>query len=446
MGDKSTKDQELTRLNFKVATLEQMLEVYEQTTIEQFERMEDQTYRLTRLNDLSQELNRTANEEEIHVVLAKRLADIIQADRVSLGRVVSDSDQIEIFALDGKKGVIPTGTKLPLNGTSVGQTIQEQRIIITLNTKESDYLDTRKLSEQGLLSTISAPLIVGDQVLGSLNIASHKLAAYDEQDERLLQQMASLVASMLENRRLFAQTQAALGEAEIQAQRLELLYQMGQDLNTANSEAEMFNIAAEVVTKIFGSSRGSVALLNETSDYFEVLALKGNEAIPIGAKLPVENTLLGEVVRQNRILIAQDFETKPWCDYLDIQGLMKEGLRACIDAPLRMGERVIGTLNVAVERAHAYPPQYEILIGQTAALLSTALESRHRLLETQVRARRERLLRELTAKIRNSADMDTVMRTAVQEIGRAIGRPTFIMMGNGDQPETAPLLVEKKDG
>ena len=128
--------------------------------------------------------------------------------------MVAGEDKVEIFALDGEKGVIPTGSILPVRNTSVGRAITEQKIIITADTRKSDYIDTRKLSEQGLLSTISAPLIIGDQVLGSLNIANFQTNAYDMQDQQLLQQLASLFASTLENRRLFEQTTQTLHQTQ----------------------------------------------------------------------------------------------------------------------------------------------------------------------------------------------------------------------------------------
>jgi GAF domain-containing protein len=57
------------------------------------------------------------------------------------------------------------------------------------------------------------------------------------------------------------------------------------------------------------------------------------------------------------------------------------------------------------------------------------------------RARRERILREITARVRGSADVDSVMRTAAQELGRALGRQTYVYLGenatdeDGDQGE-----------
>ena len=49
---------------------------------------------------------------------------------------------------------------------------------------------------------------------------------------------------------------------------------------------------------------------------------------------------------------------------------------------------------------------------------------------TMDRGEQERLLREITARVRNSADVDSVMRTAAQEVGRALGRQTFIYLGD----------------
>jgi GAF domain-containing protein len=39
-------------------------------------------------------------------------------------------------------------------------------------------------------------------------------------------------------------------------------------------------------------------------------------------------------------------------------------------------------------------------------------------------------MRQITQRIRSSADVETIMRTAVQEIGRTLGRKTYIYLGD----------------
>ena len=62
---------------------------------------------------------------------------------------------------------------------------------------------------------------------------------------------------------------------------------------------------------------------------------------------------------------------------------------------------------------------------------------------TQRRARREQTLREITARVRGSTDPDTIVRTALRELGNTLGRPTFVRLGNAEQL-SSPAAVTKQ--
>lgn len=61
-------------------------------------------------------------------------------------------------------------------------------------------------------SEISLPLLVGDQILGALDVHSTQEAAFNEQDIETLQNMANQVAISLDNARLFQETRQSLNE------------------------------------------------------------------------------------------------------------------------------------------------------------------------------------------------------------------------------------------
>lgn len=61
-------------------------------------------------------------------------------------------------------------------------------------------------------SEVALPLMVGDRVLGALDVQSTEEAAFDEENIRTLQGMANQVAIALDNARLFQQIQASLEE------------------------------------------------------------------------------------------------------------------------------------------------------------------------------------------------------------------------------------------
>jgi GAF domain-containing protein len=61
-------------------------------------------------------------------------------------------------------------------------------------------------------SEIALPLLVGDQILGALDVQSTQEAAFGEQDIDTLQNMANQVAVALENARLFQEAQNSIQE------------------------------------------------------------------------------------------------------------------------------------------------------------------------------------------------------------------------------------------
>jgi GAF domain-containing protein len=65
--------------------------------------------------------------------------------------------------------------------------------------------------------------------------------------------------------------------------------------------------------------------------------------------------------------------------------------------------------------------------------LSFAIENARLFDETRARARREQTLREITARVRSSTDPDAIAQTAIRELGLALGRQTFIRLGDAEQ-------------
>jgi len=61
------------------------------------------------------------------------------------------------------------------------------------------------------------------------------------------------------------------------------------------------------------------------------------------------------------------------------------------------------------------------LLETLADQLSVALESARLYQDTQRRAMEERLVGEVTARIRETLDVDTILQTAIREIGDGLG-------------------------
>ena len=98
----------------------------------------------------------------------------------------------------------------------------------------------------------------------------------------------------------------------------------------------------------------------------------------------------------------------------------KENAQSTIAVPLKIRGEVIGVLNLKLD-ADQIPLETSNLIQEIGNRLSLVLENARLIESAQRRVERERLTGDITDKIRQSLDMDTVLRIAVEQIGETLG-------------------------
>jgi GAF domain-containing protein len=120
------------------------------------------------------------------------------------------------------------------------------------------------------------------------------------------------------------------------------------------------------------------------------------------------------------------------------------GAKAIIFAPLVAGGQWIGYINVLYKNKREFSESNVRRLASIAGQSAVAIQNLGLLEETSRKAQREQMLREITAQVRSSADVDTIMKTAVQEIGRALGRRTSISLQTHNKTKvgTSPLAEE----
>jgi GAF domain-containing protein len=215
-----------------------------------------------------------------------------------------------------------------------------------------------------------------------------------------------------------------------QIDRLAVLNELSQQLGTARHEADLFQIAAVQLPRLFKVERASVTLVDETGVMLNVFALSGEAGlIPLGSSLPVVQSAAGVAFQTGKIhLVADTAAADP--SWVDVQRLVEQQIQSIMNAPLIIDEAVIGTLNLASEQLNGFTPFDQQLLVQLTMLLSLTLQNKRFLAQTAQRLRNEQRLQEVTARVRAGVDIDTVLRTAVREVGQALNRPAFIYLSH----------------
>jgi diguanylate cyclase (GGDEF)-like protein len=144
------------------------------------------------LNDLS-----TAQDQREVVEVANRwLAHIVPSERSSIALVTDDQSRLEVHAV-GENFAIDSGKPLPISETLIGQCFRERKPINVAELATVGKIDTEALVAGGLQSTLLAPLVAGDQCLGTLNVASARKGFFRDSDRDFLSSAASLIAAFM---------------------------------------------------------------------------------------------------------------------------------------------------------------------------------------------------------------------------------------------------------
>ena len=113
--------------------------------------------------------------------------------------------------------------------------------------------------------------------------------------------------------------------------------------------------------------------------------------------------------------------------------------------PLKIGARTMGVLSIQSYQINAYDNDTVQVMSSVANQVAISIQNARLLEQSRRTAKREQTLRELTAHVRSSNDPDTIVRTAVRELGLALGRQTFIRLGNAEQLIKPPTSVPVSD-
>jgi GAF domain-containing protein/HAMP domain-containing protein len=263
-----------------------------------------------------------------------------------------------------------SGHKLEVGGQSmVGMAIQQRRprIAHTVGTEPTRYANPLLPATR---SEAALPLMIGDRVLGALDVQSAEETALDEASVSVLQSVADQIAIALGNAASYAEAQRSI-------ETLNGLLALSRDLAGSRSVQDLAQRTSSFFETLVGVDTYYLALYDEANQQirFVMRWRAGTATMDDRSVRPLGNWRTDYVVRTGQILRMSTAEAPQRMAELSLQ-TSAPTLSAYLGVPIISGEHVLGMIGMEDAAPDAaFTDSQEKLTVAMANQLATALEN-----------------------------------------------------------------------
>jgi GAF domain-containing protein len=300
------------------------------------------------------------------------------------------------------------GYKLGIGSKSVVGFVagQGEPLIVNDTTRDTTYYPNPLLPETRAEAAL--PLKVSDRIVGVLDVQSKQAYAFSDENLRTLQILADQLAIAVVNTELFAETQEHLAQHR-------LLHHITTTAASGTTLDEALQSAVNGLQVTLGGDRVSILLADREKKTLEVRAAVGYASDVFDLRVPLGSGITGWAAAHRRTLRVNNV----LLDTRYIEG--SPNTRSELAIPLLYRSELLGVLNVESEQLSAYAENDEELLGTLGGSLAAIIANARLLEQIRAQAERERILFEISDKIRRTTDIETILTTTVSELTRAVG-------------------------
>lgn len=281
-----------------------------------------------------------------------------------------------------------------------------EQLVVNDTAKDATYYANPLLPDTRAEAAI--PLKVGERILGVLDVQSIIPFAFTDDNLRSLQILADQMAVAVVNSELFAETQEHLSQHR-------LLHHITTTAASGTTLEEALESAVSGLQVTLGGDRVTILLADKNRKELEVKASIGYSNDITKGNVPFGTGVTGWVAMHRRPLRVNDVTEDS--RYIEVSS----NTRSELAVPLIYRNELLGVLNVESEQLDAYTENDEEMLGTLGGSLAAVIANARLLEQIRAQAERERLIYEVTSKIRRSTDIESILTTTASELTRIVG-------------------------
>jgi formate hydrogenlyase transcriptional activator len=326
-----------------------------------------QTQKYLTLLELSKAIAAHRELTELFDDLACRLRNLFPFRDLAVMMYDERRNAMRSYIMEGCEGKwLPQDpTEVPVESSINGYVWQDQQPMVVRDLdNDHRFVSAQILRDRGIKSVCCLPLSTVHQKLGTLNLWSEEIGAYDNFDLSFAQLVSGQIAVAVAAQ--FHQQQLAR-----ERDRSQLLLEVNNTLVSNLNLRELLSAISHSLDPVMPHEAAALTLYEKSLNQLRVAAFDFPEhegSCVTGKIIPFENNPIGEAFTTRKTVLI-DYDTG------DDARVSCAGLASGCAAPLIFRDRVLGVIAIKSKRPHAFSDEDAELFGQVANQVAIAVEN-----------------------------------------------------------------------
>ncbi len=321
------------------------------------------------VNNVNKILASSLDVKQVIQAVHSELKRVLDCERMTVTLFDEEEKGFHFLALakHTEPAELVAGTVYPQEGTHFERVVETGLPVMIADTAESDSWIGQKLLKEGIRSSLLFPLEYKGKVIGTVNFGSGKTNHFSETSFDLLRQIAPGVAISIQNALLFEEIKKRLDESTILCEitKISSLASLNMDQMLTEMAENLSNLLKFEYLAIFLVEENTKRLKPYTSsksrrhqhEYIEGLGLCLGTGITGWVAEKGEPLLVNNVKEDGRYVCGDEDICSEMC------------------VPLKMGQKVIGVMDVQSKEPSAFSKDDLRLLNTAGGQIATVIEN-----------------------------------------------------------------------
>ena len=230
----------------------------------------------------------------------------------------------------------------------------------------------------GFRTTMGAPMLLDDEVVGALNVWRNHVRPFDDREMTIVSAFAGDAAMALNGVKLVQELQQRRAELARKVDQLEALSEVGEAVSSSLDIDNVLATIAKHAVELSATDGGSIMEYSERERGFRVRSVYRTDSHVVDQlrhiRIDLQQTLVGRAARERRPIAVSDLGDIELDPHLRI--LYEAGWRSLVAVPMLREDQIVGSLIVRRKRTGEFSEEtlgvLETFASQSALALLNA--------------------------------------------------------------------------